>query len=63
MPATAFGRKNKNYIVMTLHKLMMTNAIYIYIIWPLLCITFGGVILQPAQQQHYRLTDQGFEYR
>ena len=28
MPATAFGRKNENYIITTFHKLMMTNAIY-----------------------------------
>lgn len=30
MPATAFGRKNKNYISITFPKLMMTNTIYIF---------------------------------
>jgi len=75
MPAIAFGRKNENYVIITFH----TNAIYMLIIpvskwgleckykyiyfWPLIYITFGDVILQLLQQQHYRLTDQGFEYQ
>jgi len=31
--------------------------------WPLIYITFGGVILQLVQQEHYRPTNLGFEYQ